>query len=72
MSEHFWKKTNADGSLKRCKFCGGPVWWHVHERRWYDAGGAALHVESCATSARHHHEAALDTAEARRSRRPKS
>ena len=64
-----FRKNNADGSPKKCKFCGENVWWHDFERRWFNVGGESLHSATCETSQMHYHEKALDSAEIKRSRR---
>ena len=66
IDELFFKKTNADGSPKLCKFCREPVWWNNSENRWYDVGGQTLHVDNCERAKTHYRNAALDRAEAQR------
>lgn len=64
-----FKKTNADGSIKTCKFCGEVVWWDWVESRWYNTDGETRHVNTCDKSKQHYHNCAMDNAEARRRNR---
>lgn len=66
-----FKKTNANGTPKTCRFCHAPVWWHLIECRWYDVDGLVLHVENCQLGAEFYHGQNLDTAETKRSRKPR-
>lgn len=62
-----WEKVNKkDGSAKTCKFCHAEVWWNTIERRWYDVGGIALHVENCNLSREYYKTEAAHAAESRR------
>lgn len=68
MLEVFKKVNERDGKPKTCKFCHAKVWWHVVESRWYDVGGATLHVENCERRRKYYHDEAINSAETRRQR----
>ena len=62
-----YKTHNADGTLKRCKFCNQEVWWDVIECRWYEVYGEHLH--ECERSSKHYSDKAFETQEQIRQKR---
>ena len=61
-----FKKTNANGTPKTCKFCGAPTWWETVECRWYNPDGITLHVTTCERRQQHYHNVAMDRTEGKR------
>lgn len=57
---------NADGTPKKCKFCGEHVWWDTNKCRWINPDGKTYHTETCATSKSYYRGRALDASEAKR------
>ena len=64
-----FRKNNADGTQKTCKFCHAPVWWHEQKARWYEPGGETLHVKNCEIGKRFHKDEALQRSELQRQRK---